>query len=82
MTRHVDIGSIRCGNDLPLTVIAGPCQLESLDHALMIAETMALACANAGAGYVFKASYDKANRTSLKGRRGVGMEDGLSLIHI
>lgn len=80
MTRHVDIGSIRCGNDLPLTVIAGPCQLESLDHALMIAETMARACANAGAGYVFKASYDKANRTSLKGRRGVGMEDGLAIL--
>ena len=80
MTRHVDIGSIRCGNDLPLMVIAGPCQLESLDHALMIAEAMARACADAGAGYVFKASYDKANRTSLKGRRGVGMEDGLTIL--
>jgi 2-dehydro-3-deoxyphosphooctonate aldolase (KDO 8-P synthase) len=57
----------------PLTVIAGPCQLEILDHALMIADRMAEACAAAGAAYVFKASYDKANRTSLSGKRGVGM---------
>ncbi|MFN3525102.1 MAG: 3-deoxy-8-phosphooctulonate synthase, partial [Paracoccus sp. (in: a-proteobacteria)] len=68
--RHIPIGSVTCGNDLPLVVIAGPCQLESRDHALMIAEKMAAACAAAGAGFVFKASYDKANRTSLSGRRG------------
>ena len=78
--KHVQIGNITCGNDQPLTVIAGPCQLESLDHALMIAEVMAKACADAGAGYVFKASYDKANRTSLKGRRGIGMDDGLRVL--
>ncbi|MDO5605505.1 MAG: 3-deoxy-8-phosphooctulonate synthase [Paracoccus sp. (in: a-proteobacteria)] len=77
---HVRIGDLNCGNDLPLTVIAGPCQLETLDHALMIAEKMAGACAAAGAGYVFKASYDKANRTSLKGRRGVGMDEGLRML--
>jgi 2-dehydro-3-deoxyphosphooctonate aldolase (KDO 8-P synthase) len=68
------------GNDRPLSVIAGPCQLESLDHALMIAETMAAACAAAGAGFVFKASYDKANRTSLAGKRGLGMEAGLAVL--
>ena len=78
--KHVQIGNITTGNDLPLTVIAGPCQLETLDHALMIADTMAKACANAGAGYVFKASFDKANRTSLKGKRGVGMEQGLRML--
>lgn len=78
--RHVRIGKLTCGNDLPLTVIAGPCQLETLDHALMIGEAMAEACAKAGAGYVFKASYDKANRTSLKGRRGVGIEEGLAIL--
>lgn len=80
MTRHVTIGPLTCGNDLPLTVIAGPCQLETLDHALMIADRMATACAAAGAGFVFKASYDKANRTSLSGRRGVGMDDGLAML--
>ncbi len=78
--RHIHIGNLTCGNDLPLTVIAGPCQLETLDHALMIAETMAEACAKAGAGYVFKASYDKANRTSLTGRRGLGIDEGLRIL--
>lgn len=73
-------GAVTLGNDLPLTVIAGPCQLESLEHALMIAERMAEACAELGAGYVFKASYDKANRTSLSGRRGLGMEAGLAIL--
>ena len=78
--KHVAIGGLTAGNDLPLLVIAGPCQLESLDHAQMIAGTMAEACAKAGAQYVFKASYDKANRTSLKGRRGLGMEAGLKVL--
>jgi 2-dehydro-3-deoxyphosphooctonate aldolase (KDO 8-P synthase) len=78
--KHVQAGNVTFGNDLPLTVIAGPCQLETLDHALMIAETMIGACQAAGAGYVFKASYDKANRTSLKGRRGIGMEEGLRML--
>ena len=74
---RVTIGNLACGNDLPLTVIAGPCQLETLDHALHIATAMAAACKDAGAAFVFKASYDKANRTSLSGRRGVGMDEGL-----
>src|SRR5690606_29291669 len=65
---------------LPLTIIAGPCQLETLDHALMIAEEMAEICAGVGAGYVFKASYDKANRTSLADRRGVGIDAGLKML--
>ena len=78
--KTVNIGQLACSNDLPLTLIAGPCQLESRDHALMIAEAMAKACASAGAGYVFKASYDKANRTSLTGQRGLGMEEGLEVL--
>ncbi len=76
----VKIGTLTVGNDQPLLVIAGPCQLESLDHAQMIAGAMAEACTAAGAQYVFKASYDKANRTSLKGRRGMGMEAGLKVL--
>lgn len=78
--KDVAIGNLRVGNDRPLLVIAGPCQLESLDHALMIAGTMAEACAAAGAQFVFKASYDKANRTSLSGRRGLGIEAGLEVL--
>ena len=78
--KQVPIGKITTGNDQPLTVIAGPCQLETLDHARMIAGQMAEACDAAGAQYVFKASYDKANRTSLGGRRGVGMDEGLTIL--
>ncbi|MCO8146556.1 3-deoxy-8-phosphooctulonate synthase [Rhodovulum tesquicola] len=74
------IGDLSVGNTRPLTVIAGPCQLESLDHALMIARAMQDACAAAGAGFVFKASFDKANRTSLGGKRGVGMARGLDIL--
>ncbi len=75
--KTVDAGPVAFCNDAPLTVIAGPCALESRDHAMMIAETMAKACADAGAGYVFKASFDKANRTSVDGKRGLGIELGL-----
>ncbi len=78
--KTVTIGRLTVANDLPLTVIAGPCQLESLPHALMIAEVMAEACAAAGAQFVFKGSFDKANRTSLKGKRGVGLDAGLAIL--
>ncbi len=78
--KDVMIGNLTVGNDQPLLVIAGPCQMESLDHAQMIAGTMRDACAAVGAQYVFKASYDKANRTSLSGRRGVGMDVGLGIL--
>jgi 2-dehydro-3-deoxyphosphooctonate aldolase (KDO 8-P synthase) len=76
----VTIGALTVGNDRPLTVIAGPCQLESRDHALMIARAMAAACAAHGAQFIFKASYDKANRTSLSGQRGLGMDEGLAIL--
>ena len=80
MMKDVDIGGLTVGNTRPLLVIAGPCQLESLDHAQMIAGTLHQACAAAGAQFVFKASYDKANRTALKGRRGLGIEAGLKVL--
>ena len=76
----VETGHLSIGNDRPLTVIAGPCQLESREHALMIARAMAEACDRAGAGFVFKGSYDKANRTSLSGKRGLGMDEGLRVL--
>jgi len=78
--KSVTVGPVTLGNDSPLTVIAGPCQLEGRDHALQIADAMAGACAAASAGYVFKASYDKANRTSLGGARGLGMALGLEVL--
>ena len=78
--KTVPIGALSVSNDAPLTVIAGPCQLESLDHAQMIAGTMKEACDAVGAGYVFKASYDKANRTSVSGIRGLGIDEGLKVL--
>lgn len=78
--KNVEIGGLTVGNDRPLTLIAGPCQLETEAHALMIAETLVKICETVGAQFVFKASYDKANRTSLKGKRGVGMEAGLKML--
>ena len=78
--KDVKIGAVTVGNDRPLTVIAGPCQIESRDHARMIAGEMARICAKAGAQFIFKASYDKANRTSLKAKRGIGIEAGLTIL--
>ncbi len=78
--RTVEIGPLRVSNAAPLTLIAGPCQLEGREHALMIAETLAAACAAAGMGLIFKSSYDKANRTSLDAKRGMGMEAGLRVL--
>tara|TARA_R110000796_G_scaffold76733_4_gene171513 strand:- start:1502 stop:2335 length:834 start_codon:yes stop_codon:yes gene_type:complete len=77
---QVTVGNVVIGNDRPLTVIAGPCQLESETHAQMIAGRMKEACDAAGAQFVFKASYDKANRTSLGGKRGLGIDDGLAIL--
>ena len=80
MMKDVAFGTVVVGNDRPMTLIAGPCQIESADHAQMIAGRMAEACAAVGAQYVFKASYDKANRTSLSGKRGVGVDQGLKIL--
>lgn len=80
MMREIDIQNLKVGNDLPLTLIAGPCQIESADHAQMIAGTMAEICKVAGTGFIFKSSYDKANRTSLSGKRGVGRDEGLKIL--
>lgn len=78
--RDVTIGDLTVSNARPLVLIAGPCQLEGLDHSLAIAETLAESCAKHGAGLIFKGSYDKANRTSLGGQRGLGMDEGLRIL--
>ena len=80
MPKIVHVGDVRVANNLPLTIIAGPCQLETPDHALMIAERLAEVCVRNGAGFIFKGSFDKANRTSLNGERGVGLEAGLEIL--
>ena len=67
-------------NDRPFGLIAGPCQIESLDHSLKIARALASLCQSLGIKFVFKSSYDKANRTSLTGIRGPGIMKGLEIL--
>ncbi|SLN60920.1 2-dehydro-3-deoxyphosphooctonate aldolase [Aquimixticola soesokkakensis] len=78
--KTVQIGDLSISNDLPFSIICGPCQLESLDHARMLAERIAEACAATGTGFIFKGSYDKANRSSLQGKRGLGADKGLEIL--
>lgn len=75
--RVVNVGNVPVGGGR-LAVAAGPCVLDTFDEALMIAETMKEYCAEFGFGYIFKASFDKANRTSITSYRGPGIEKGLS----
>ena len=73
----VTIGDLTLANDLPLTLIAGPCAMESRDHALECAAALAEMAAAQDVGLIFKSSFDKANRTSLSGKRGVGLDEAL-----
>jgi 2-dehydro-3-deoxyphosphooctonate aldolase (KDO 8-P synthase) len=79
MNSKVKVGAVVFDNAAPFSLIAGPCQLESLDHAFMIAEQLKSMCGTLGIGLVFKASFDKANRTSLRGKRGMGLEASLGV---
>jgi len=79
-TRRVTAGSVALGGGAPLALIAGPCVIESGDHAAMIAESLVKIAARCGVPFIFKASYDKANRTSLKSFRGPGIENGLEVL--
>jgi 2-dehydro-3-deoxyphosphooctonate aldolase (KDO 8-P synthase) len=71
--RHIKIGSVTIGNDLPFVLIAGPCQVESRDHALFMAESLIKITNKIGIPFIYKSSYDKANRTSISGQRGLGL---------
>ncbi|MFZ4541144.1 MAG: 3-deoxy-8-phosphooctulonate synthase [Rickettsiales bacterium] len=74
---HVSAGNVTFGNDLPLALIAGPCQMESRDHAIDVAGRIVEIAKQKGIGVIYKTSYDKANRTSLGGKRGIGLEKSL-----
>ncbi|HAQ33472.1 MAG: 3-deoxy-8-phosphooctulonate synthase [Alphaproteobacteria bacterium] len=78
--RQVHIGNLTLGNHLPLALIAGPCVIESRNHAFEIAGGLSEITRKLGIGLIFKSSFDKANRTSLAGARGVGMESGLQIL--
>jgi 2-dehydro-3-deoxyphosphooctonate aldolase (KDO 8-P synthase) len=78
--QSVVVGSVRIGMGEPLAVIAGPCAIESKDLCLMIGRAMRDRCAELGLGFIFKASFDKANRSSISSRRGLGMQQGLEVL--
>ena len=82
--KHIKVGGgitkeIIMGNDLPFTLIAGPCQLQDMDLAMKIAKYMKELTEKLGINYIFKASYDKANRNSINGARGIGIEKGIEI---
>ena len=79
-TKKITIGDVVIGGDAPIALITGPCQLESRDHTMFMAEEIAKACAPTGTKFIFKASYDKANRSSISTQRGIGMEQGLQIL--
>jgi len=79
-TRQVQIGNVTLGNDRPFALIAGPCQIESRDHALDMAGALKEMTDEIGIGLIYKSSYDKANRTSLAGQRGIGLEEGIEIL--
>jgi 2-dehydro-3-deoxyphosphooctonate aldolase (KDO 8-P synthase) len=76
----VTAAGVEIGNDRPLVLISGPCQIESREHALEVADALVGMCRAAGIGLIFKSSYDKANRTSAAAARGVGMDKGLAIL--
>ncbi len=78
--RHVHIGNITIGNDRPLALIAGPCVLESRAHAMEMSHALVELTARLGIGLIYKTSFDKANRTSSKSERGLGMEACLPIL--
>jgi 2-dehydro-3-deoxyphosphooctonate aldolase (KDO 8-P synthase) len=79
-TREIPVGPLRLGGGNPLFLIAGPCVIESEGHARGMAERVAQIAADAGVPYIFKASYDKANRSSVKAFRGPGLAEGLRIL--
>jgi 2-dehydro-3-deoxyphosphooctonate aldolase (KDO 8-P synthase) len=85
MTQHESLkantrvvaGAVSFSNDAPISVLAGPCQMESREHALEMASALKEICGRLGLGLVYKSSFDKANRTSLSGKRGIGLDGAL-----
>ncbi len=76
---EVRVGSVTFSNRLPLSLIAGPCQMESRDHAFMMAGSLKEICGRIGIGLIYKSSFDKANRTSIAGKRGLGLDKSLAV---
>lgn len=81
LNKSVHVGSLTIANNLPFTLIAGPCQIESKDHALETAHQLKEICAKQQIGLIYKSSFDKANRTSIQKQRGLGITKGLAVLN-
>ena len=79
--KPVVLNDISIENSAPFVLIAGPCQIESLDHSLFLAEKIAKICHETDIQYIFKSSFDKANRSSFQSKRGIGIDDGLEILN-
>ena len=79
--KTVKIDDVEIGENQPIAFITGPCQLENRDHAMMMADKISRLCAKNGAQFIFKASYDKANRSSISSARGIGIDKGLRILN-
>ena len=80
MTNTLTLADIQIANNLPFTLVAGPCQIETLDHALFIADNLKKITDKLAIPFIYKSSFDKANRTSAKSKRGIGLEEGLNIL--
>lgn len=80
MPNKVKIGNLNIANNLPFTLVAGPCQIETPDHALYMAEVLKKITDKLNIPFIYKSSFDKANRTSVKSQRGAGLEEGLKIL--
>lgn len=79
MANHIKVGNVTIGNDLPFVLIAGPCQLETRDHAMFMAENLKKICEDLNIPLIYKTSFDKANRSSIGGKRGIGLEKAMGI---
>jgi 2-dehydro-3-deoxyphosphooctonate aldolase (KDO 8-P synthase) len=79
--KNFNIHNIELGNDKPLVLIAGPCQIESLDHTLETAHSIKETCDSLEIKFIYKSSFDKANRSSISTRRGIGIDEGLKILN-
>ena len=80
MANIVTVGNIKIANDLPFVLVAGPCQIETLDHALFMADKLKKITDKLNIPFIYKSSFDKANRTSINSQRGAGLEKGIDIL--
>ena len=79
MNNYIQINNVKIGNDLPFVLIAGPCQVENLDHSLFVADALLKITTKLGLGFIYKSSFDKANRSSAISKRGIGLDESLKI---